>query len=187
MPVGVAVFGAGAPGSLTYAAAETDKPVFSFGKVQAQTLHDTGAVAFVVQVDSLSQGHRGLTYTVTPAISGGLFGASTMVLTKVASAAACTTSTTGPAPTPTTSVPWTGTYNEATAPVAEYWCVVAKWTRVTGTHTDTVTASGTSADGTPVPVTATDTWNATVDNNIDPTVEPTQKLTFDFRTFRGSP
>jgi hypothetical protein len=187
MPVSVAVFGAGAPGGVKYAASESDKLVFEFGRAQAQALHDAGAVAFAVQVDSLSQGHRGLTYTVTPAVSGGLFGASTWSLTKVASAAACTTSTMGPAQG--SSTPWPGTYNEATAPLAEYWCIVAKWAKITGTHSNKVTASGTpDLPGTPGgPVTATDTWGATVSNDIDPTVEPTHTLTFDFRTFRGAP
>jgi hypothetical protein len=187
MPVGVAVFGAGMPGGLTYATSEPGKLVVPFGPAQAKTLHDTGAVAFAVQVDSLSQGHRGLTYTVTPAVSGGLFGASTWTLAKVASPGACTTSTPGSALR--TSTPWSGSYNEATQPLSEYWCVVAKWAQIAGTHSDTVTATGTpDLPGTPGgPVTATDTWGATVSNDINPAVEPTHTLTFDFRTFRGTP
>jgi hypothetical protein len=186
MPVGVAVFGAGATGALTYAASEADRLVVPFGPAQAKVLHDAGAVSFAVQVDSLSQGHRGLTYTVTPAVAGGLFGASTWTLTKVASPAVCTTSTPGSAQR--TSIPWTGTYNEATQPLSEYWCIVAKWAQIAGTHSNKVTASGTpDLPGTPAPVTATDTWSATATNDLDPTVEPTHTLTFNFRTFRGAP
>lgn len=183
MPVGVAVFGAGAPGALTYAGSEADRLTFTFGPQQAKTLHDAGVVAIPVQVDSLSQGHRGLSYTLTPAVSGGIFGASTWRLVKVASAAACTPSATGS--TQTTSTPWTSDYSAATTPTSEFWCLVASWASVTGTHSNTVTATGTpDIPGSPASVTATDRWSATVSNDLDPAAEPTHRLTFDFRTFR---
>jgi hypothetical protein len=180
MPVGVAVFGMGAPGQLTYAAAETDDLVFRFGPSQAQQLLDNGVVAIPIQVDSLSQGHRGLTYTVVPDITGGLFGAGTWTLTRVPSAAACTPLTTGT--TATGSTPWTAAYAGPAEPIrSEFWCLVAN--SVTGTHTNTVTVTGTpDVPGGLGPVTATDQWRATVGGN--PAAEPTHTLTFDFRTFR---
>ncbi|MBD7918327.1 hypothetical protein H9657_08570 [Cellulomonas sp. Sa3CUA2] len=199
MPVGVTVFGVGAPatpGSLaTYATADGQSLVFEFGPAQAATLYGTtatgGAVAIPVQVDSLAQGHRGLSYTVTPSVSGGVFGASTWALYKVASQAACTTSTTGTATT--TATPWSTAYTSTRALTSEYWCLVATFVPVTGTHENTATVTGTPDTpgmATPREVTDTsDTWRATVAQTLDPAAEPTHRLTFTFTTTRpgGTP
>ena len=192
MPVGVAVFGIGAPaapGSLAqYATADGQTLTFTFGPAQAAALHGGttgGAVAVPVQVDSLAQGRRGLSYTVTPSISGGIFGASRWQLYKVPSAAACTTSTTGTVAT--TSVPWSTAYTSTTALVSEYWCLVARFVPVTGTHTNTATVTGTPVVpglAGQAPLTSADTWSATARQTLDPAAEPTHRLTFTFATSR---
>jgi len=185
VPLGVAVFGVGAPGEVSFATAGTTTLAHTFGPEEARVLHSQGAVAIPVQVDSLAQGNHGLTYTVEPSVAGGLFGLSTWTLTQVTSAQACTTSVTqGSA---LTSTPWDATYTDAVAPTSEYWCLVARWTPVSGTHEDTVTATGSVtvpgvAD--PVTVTGSDRWSATVTEDVDPADEPEHTLTFTFRTFR---
>ncbi|MCC2312657.1 hypothetical protein [Cellulomonas xiejunii] len=198
MPVGVTVFGVGAPatpGTLaTYATADGQSLTFDFGPAQAAALLGSGptggAVAVPVQVDSLAQGHRGLTYTVTPSISGGVFGVSRWSLYKVASAAACTTGTTATAAT--SSTPWSTAYTSSTALVSEYWCLVARFVPATGSHTNTATVTGTPVIpglGSPSPLTATDSWAATARATLDPAAEPTHRLTFTFATSRpgGTP
>lgn len=193
MPVGVTVFGVGAPatpGTLAqYATSEDDELVVTFGPAQAAALQGTGgtggAVAVPVQVDALAQGHRGLTYTVTADVEGGVFGASRWSLHKVASAGACSTSTTGSSAS--TSTPVAATYSSSTALVTEYWCLVARYVPVTGTHTNTVTVGGEAVvPGTTArpQVTADDTWRSTARRTFDPAAEPTHSLTFAFSTFR---
>lgn len=197
MPAGVAVFGVGAPGPngtlSQYATADGQSLTFAFGPAQATALYNGGAGAIVavpVQVDSLSQGHRGLRYTVTTELRGGVFGASQVQLYRVDSPAACTTSTT--ATVATTSTPWTADHTATTALLSEYWCLVARYVPVTGTHTNTATATGTPVVpnvASPPGVTATDTWTSTVQSVLDPAAEPTHTLTFAFTTFRpgGAP
>ncbi|ADG75522.1 hypothetical protein Cfla_2635 [Cellulomonas flavigena DSM 20109] len=193
MPVGVTVFGVGAPaaaGSLAkYATADGQSLTFEFGPAQAAALYGTtaagGAVAVPVQVDSLAQGHRGLSYTVSTSISGGVFGASRSTLYKVGSPQACTTSTTATATT--TSTPWTTAYTDTTTLMSEYWCLVARFVPVTGTHTNTATVTGTPViPGLPAQpsLTATDTWTSTARQTLDPAAEPTHRLTFTFSTTR---
>jgi len=185
LPLGVAVFGVGSPGEVAYAPAGATAQAFTFGAEEARTLHTEGAVAIPVQVDSLAQGHHGLTYTVEPSVAGGLFGVSTWTLAKVGSADACTTSVTGESPR--TSTPWDATYADAVAPTSEYWCLVAQWEPLAGTHVDTVTATGSvTVPGLPdpVPVTGSDSWSAVVADDLDPAAEPQHTLTFTFRTFR---
>lgn len=192
MPVGVTVFGAGAPatpGSLAqYATSEDDELVVTFGPAQAATLRggsSGGSVAVPFQVDALSQGHRGLAYTVTADVEGGVFGSSQWSLHRVASAAACTPTSTG---TPVTgSTPVAATYSSSTTLVTEYWCLVARYVPVTGSHTNTATVTGDAVlpgAGARPRITASDTWGATVREDLDPADEPTHSLTFAFSTFR---
>ncbi|QCB93855.1 hypothetical protein [Cellulomonas shaoxiangyii] len=191
IPLGAVVFGAGAPGEVTYTTSgdqHPDRAVFTFGAAEAAELYNDGkggTVAIPVQVDSLAQGNRGLAYTVEPAVAGGLFGASTWTLTQVESPAACTASAT--AESSLTSTPWTAGYSDAVTPTSEYWCLVATWAPVSGEHTDTVTAAGSAVVpglDAPVEVTGSDTWSATVGEDVDPADEPDHTLTFSFRTFR---
>ena len=190
MPVGVAVFGVGAPGEIEYATVDGESLTFEFGPEQAEdlygTLPDGGAVAIPVQVDSLAQGHRGLSYTVTPSVSGGVFGASTWALYRVPNVAACTTSTTG---TPAnSSTPWSTAYTSTGTPTSEFWCLVAKFEPVTGDHENTVTVVGTpDTPGVTPPREPTDTatWHATVEESFDLEHEPVHTLAFTFSTTRS--
>jgi len=199
MPVGVTVFGAGAPSAPLYATSSTPidasrnrgTVTYSFGPAQAATLYNSnnvagGAVAVPLQVTSLAQGHRGLGYTVAVSAVGGVFGASTLTLTRVASAAACTTSTTG---TPaSSSVPWSGAYSASTTPSSEFWCLVARYVPTRWTHSDTASVTAT-APGPAGTLSASSTWTATAIRTFTPASEPTHSVTFTFTTFRpgGTP
>ncbi|MBO3088484.1 hypothetical protein [Cellulomonas dongxiuzhuiae] len=198
MPVGVTVFGIGppaTPGTLAqYATADPQSLTFTFGKAQAVQLYGSpttgGAVAVPIQVDSLAQGHRGLSYTVTPSISGGVFGASTWQLLKLAPGVACTTTATGQAVT--SSTPWTTAYDATSSLRTEQWCLVARFVPITGTHENTASVTGTADvpdQPTPRTVTDTDKWQATVRQTLDPAAEPDHALTFRFSTSRpgGTP
>lgn len=193
VPVGVAVLGIGAPavpGALgSYATSDGQVLSYAFGPEQAATLAGTGpdggAVAVPLQVDSLAQGSRELTYTVTPEIDGGVFGASTWELYRVASAGACTTGTTQTVAR--TSTPWSGAYAPGTALRSEYWCLVARYVPVTGTHEGTATVSGTPElpdGGSTDTATSSSTWTADVAQVIDPTQEPVHHLRVDWATGR---
>lgn len=191
MPAGVVVLGAGtpaAPGQLAdYATSATDTAEVPFGPAQASTLYTTGSVAVPFQVDSLAQGHRGLRYTVTPEVSGGVFGRSTVRVVRVASAAACTTALTGTATG--TSTPWSGAYTTTTALLPEYWCLVATFDRVKGSYANTasveatVTTSGGTSAGT---VAASASWAAQVMKTLVPANEPAHRVRVAFQTFRGT-
>lgn len=193
VPLGVAVFGVGAPatpGALAkYATADRQSLTFEFGPAQAAQLYGSGpaggTAAIAVQVDSLAQGHRGLSYTVVPTISGGVFGASTWQLLKLAPGVACTTAATGSAVT--SSAPWTAAYDATSTLRTEQWCLVARFVPVTGAHENTATVTGTpDTPGNPSPreVTDDDKWRATVRQKLDPAAEPTHRLTFTFTTAR---
>lgn len=194
VPLGVVVLGVGAPaatGALAqYATTEGEPLAYAFGPAQAAALVGTGpgggAVAIPLQVDSLVRGSRSLTYTVEPDIEGGVFGDATWELYRVASVAACTTGTTGAAAR--TSTPWTGTYSTATTLRTEYWCLVARYVPVTGTHSGTATASGTPEmpDGSdPGPVAGASTWTAEIDAQPDPAAEPVHHLRVAWSTARA--
>ena len=187
---GVVVFGVGAPGMPTYASSTspvTGRPgvdegsvTFTFGPTQAQTLYTSGAVAIPVQVDSLAQGNRGLSYQVTTSATGGVFGASQVALYQVVTAAACTTATT--ATTATGSAPWSTAYSTAVTPTSEYWCLVAHYVPTRWSHTDTATVTGTGP-GSSGTVGASSTWSGTATQTFVPGAEPTHTLTFTFRTY----
>ncbi|MFS0703089.1 hypothetical protein AB6N23_01070 [Cellulomonas sp. 179-A 9B4 NHS] len=190
MPAGVVAFGARtvtAPATATDWATGTGDPVEAvFGPGQAATLYDTGSAAVLFQVDSLAQGHRGLRYTVTPTVSGGVFGAATLRLFTVTSPALCVPGATG---TPATaSTPWQPGYSTATALRAEYWCLVATFDKVRGAYANTAsvvgdvqTSTGTVTDA----VRAQASWAAQVLKAINPATEPAHRLTFRYETFRG--
>ena len=156
------------------------------GPAQATALYGAGlaggSVAIPVQVDSLAQGHRGLSYQVTTTLAGGIFGASTVTVYKVASAAACTTATA--ATVASSSAPWSTAYTASTTPLSEYWCLVAKFVPKSWTHTDTASVTATGP-GTYGPVAAnSNSWTATSRQTFVPANEPTHTLTFTFRTYR---
>lgn len=192
VPVGVAVFGVGAPaapGTLgSYATTDGQSLTFTFGPGQAAALYNGGAggsVAIPVQVDALAQGHRGLSYTVTPSISGGVFGASTWRLYRVASAAACTTSTTSTEASASTPVP--SGYTTTSTLVSEYWCLVATYVPAAGSDEEEAQVTGTPVvpeQQDPAAVEDSESWSATGYDPVDPGAEPSHTLTYAFRTFR---
>ncbi|GIG38995.1 SipW-dependent-type signal peptide-containing protein [Cellulomonas phragmiteti] len=193
MPVGVVVFGVGAPapaGTLAdYATSPTDTVDFTFGAAAAATLYTTGAVAIPFQVDALAQGHRGLTYTVTRTIApGGVFADSTVRLVRVASPAACTTSAAGP--DTTSSTPVAATYSDTRVLTVEHWCLVATFERMKGTYGNTASVdAGVSTSGglTAQRATDQDSWSAQVRKTFVPANEPQHRLTLSFTTTRPVP
>ncbi|MCM0639755.1 SipW-dependent-type signal peptide-containing protein [Cellulomonas wangsupingiae] len=189
MPAGVVVFGVGPPGepgTLTdYATGPGDTVDLTFGPAAAATLLATGSVAVPVQVDALAQGHRGLRYTVTRHIAGGILGESDVRLVKVAGPAACTTTVAGPAAGASTPVP--ADYSDTRRLTSEYWCLVATFDPVQGTYDATASVDAgvaTSGGATPQRVTDEDRWSASVGRALVPADEPTHRLTFTFTTFR---
>ena len=65
---GKVAFAVGAPGAtLAKSATASGQTLdFTFGKAEAATLLDSKAVAIPIQVNSLSQGNKGMRYTATP-------------------------------------------------------------------------------------------------------------------------
>ncbi|MBO0899656.1 hypothetical protein J1G42_06740 [Cellulomonas sp. zg-ZUI222] len=189
MPAGVVVFGVGTPGEpgalADYATGPGDTVELTFGPAQAATLLATGSVAVPVQVDALSQGHRGLRYTVTPHITGGILGESDVRLVKVAGPAACTPTVAGPEAGASTPVP--ADYSDTRRLTSEYWCLVAAFDPVQGTYDSTASVDAgvaTSGGSTSQRVTVEDRWSASVGKARVPADEPTHRLTFAFTTFR---
>ncbi|QCB92927.1 hypothetical protein [Cellulomonas shaoxiangyii] len=191
MPAGVVVVGAGAPaptGTLAdYASGPGDPVEVPFGPAQAATLYTTGAVAVPFQVDTLSQGHRGLRYQLAPQVAGGVFGQSVVRLVRVADAGACTPAVAGEAAT--TATPWSGAYSTSTALRSELWCLVATFDRIRHTYTNTATvdASVTTSTGAVVgSVSSSASWSAQVLKALDPATEPTHRVAVTWQTFRGA-
>jgi|GEM_PF-2308890 len=195
MPVGVALFGVGAPSVPVYATVNEPDPsnpgrntgilTFEFGPAQATGLYGSnlgGSVAIPIQVDSLSQGHRGLAYELELDVAdGGIFDAATVTTHRVASEGACTTSLSGAGTSAWT--PWPAVYTASSAPSTEYWCIVARYVPTTWAHENTVTVSAANplAPGT---LQASDSWSATAAITHEPGEEPTHTVTFEFTTFR---
>ncbi|WP_444664875.1 hypothetical protein ACT17Q_04055 [Cellulomonas sp. CW35] len=197
MPVGVTVFGAGAPGSPVFATTSTPldasrnrgSVTYTIPAAATTTLYNNnslsgGAVAIPLQVRSLAQGHRGLAYTLTVDTAGGVFGASQVSTYRVASAAACTTSLTGAGAT-LASTPWTSAYTASTTPSDEYWCLVARYGPTRWTHTDTAQVTATGPAGTVSG--ASSAWTSTAARTFVVAAEPVHTVTFTFTTFRTTP
>ncbi len=195
MPVGVAVFGVGAPSALVYADQSTPDPgstgrstgtlTFELGPTQASALYNNnlgGAVAIVVQVDSLSQGHRGLAYELElDIVDGGIFDAATVTTYRVANVGACTTGLSGGGSSAWT--PWPAVYSASQTLSTEYWCIVARYVPTTWVHENTATVTADNPTG-PGTLQASDSWGATSAITFDPGLEPTHEVEFEFTTFR---
>jgi len=181
-------FAVGSPGATVVAPSGTAD--FTVGSEAAAALVRDGEVAVPVQVDSVSQGNKGLHYTVTPPASWGegVLGASAVHVFRVDSPAACTTEAlspdTVPAPGPLSSTPVPATYTTGTEPVSEYWCVYASYDGPPAlgeyANTATVTAVAPGSEQ----VSDEDGWNATVVADLDPADEPDHVLSFTSTTFR---
>ena len=163
-----------------------DSVAVTVGAADAQLLVEDGQLAIPLRTDSLSQGNKGLHYTLTePDWGEGVFGAADVFAFPVATADECTTGN-APAEPPahTSSTPVATDYSEATTPTTEYWCLVATLDGLpnAGSYTNEVTATGTDPSG--AEVSDTDRWSAEVTSPLDPTDEPDHELTFTYTSFR---
>lgn len=178
---------------LTSASAANHDVIVSIGADEAQTLVDDGRIAIPFRTDSLSQGNKGLHYSIDePDWGNGVFGHSDVSVYWVDSPSACTT---GPiskaAPIIAdhvdedhlTSTPVSAEYSTGTTPVTEYWCLTAMLNPDDeGTYTNTATAEGTAPDNNTV--TDTDSWEANITTSLDPSNESEHDITFSYQTFR---
>lgn len=191
---GKVAFAVGAPGNTLAqeASATGDKLDFTFGKAEAATLLDKLEVAIPIQVDSLSQGNKGMRYAVTPPTFGAdsLFGAAKTALVKVDSAAACAVSARPQLPSPIPAdyykrTPVSSDYSARTTPESEYWCLVATLDKApgTGTYTNTATVTAVPDKGTGT-ATDSDQWWADVTSVANADKEPNHTIGFAFETFR---
>ena len=196
VPLGVVVFGAGAPSAPVFATTTTPIPGGSaggvqhpFGPAQAADLYNGnaaagGVVAIPLQVDSLAQGNRGLRYGLGLEVEGGVFGAAELETYKVGSQGACSTSLAGPEAVAHT--PWDADYSAETTVTTDWWCVVARYWPTRWEHSNTVTVTAPSPVGGPA-VTDSDSWSAEAEIEHDPDSEPTHHVDLDFETFGGTP
>ncbi|QDB80215.1 hypothetical protein FE251_13115 [Georgenia wutianyii] len=185
---GYELFAVGAPGATTPTPAGT--ATFVVGPEAAAALARDGEVAVPIQVDSVSQGNKGLHYVLTPPQDwgGNLLGAADVAVFRVDTAAACSTDALAPGDPhpagPWDSTPVPATYSTTTTPVTEYWCVYAAYDGppVTGEYENTATVTATSPDGRQV--TDEDSWNAVLVAGLDPAAEPDHEITLTYTTFR---
>ena len=187
-------FAVGAPGATLAqsATAAGQELKFTFGKAEATTLLETKAVAIPMQVDSLSQGNKGMRYTATPPTfaAGSIFGAAKSELVRVASPAQCTVALKPESPSTKpagyyTRTPVSSDYSASSVPASEYWCLVATLDKApgTGTYTNKVTVEATPDAG-GSKVADEDQWWANVTSVADATKEPDHTVGFTFETFR---
>lgn len=157
------------------------------GSAEMQTLLDTRSLAVPVEVEALSQGNRGLRYTVelpTTAETDILHWADLSIF-PVDDPTACTVDTDAPSELPPlTSTPVAPTYSDATTPTIEHWCLRADLGALPdeGVFTSTTTITGTHALGDIV-----ETVPAQIDVTTAFTVadEPTHRISFTYETFRA--
>lgn len=185
---GYELFAVGAPGAT--APAPSGTATFTVGAEAATTLVRDGEVALPVQVDSVSQGNKGLRYTVTPPTGwgDGVLGTADVHVFPVPAADRCSVDVLSPGDPfpsgPYDSTPVPATYSTATAPTVEYWCVYAAYDGppLLGEYENTATVTATSPAGEQVE--DADTWHAAVVADLDPAAEPDHEVTFTYTTFR---
>lgn len=159
----------------------------TLGSTEMQSLLDTRSLAVPIEVEALSQGNRGLRYTVElPATAEtDILHWAEVSLFPVDGPAACTVDAVAPSELPPlTSTPVSATYSDATAPTIEHWCLRADLDALPdeGVFTTTTTVTGTHALGEIV---------ETVPTQIDVTTaftvadEPTHRISFRYETFRA--
>ncbi|MFJ6417635.1 SipW-dependent-type signal peptide-containing protein [Paeniglutamicibacter sp. NPDC091659] len=191
---GKVAFAVGAPGAtLAKSATASGQTLnFTFGKAEAATLLSSKAVAIPIQVDSLSQGNKGMRYSVASPTFGpdSLFGAAKTELVRVDTAADCKLAPRPQLPSPLpsgyyTRTPVSSDYSAATTPTSEFWCLTATLDKLpgAGTYTNKATVTATPDKGTGT-VTASDQWWANVTSVADASKEPDHTIGFTFETFR---
>ena len=180
---GYEYFAAGAPGEIQPATNGTVE--FTVGSAEATKLKANRQIAIPMQTESVSQGNKGLRYTIEePAWGDHLFGAASTTLFQVATPEDCTVDNAPAAPGEPTSTPVSAEYSDAEEPVIETWCLVATIDELPdeGEYSNSVTATAQDPAGTSVE--ATDTWHATITSTMDPADEPDHVITFGYETFR---
>ncbi|WP_152187679.1 hypothetical protein [Georgenia satyanarayanai] len=181
-------FAVGTPGATV--AAPTGTAVLTVGPQEAARLVRDGELAVPVQVDSLSQGNKGLHYVVSPPADwgAGVLGHARPALFAVDSPDACDVARLSPgsAPEPSgyESTPVPSAYTAATEPVREYWCLYASYDGPpqVGDYANTARVTARPPEGPAVQ--AEDTWDAAVLDRLDPADEPVHAITFTSTTFR---
>lgn len=158
----------------------------TIGAAEAAVLVDESSIAIPMQTDSLSQGNKGLRYTVSPPTSwgSGIFGAADVSVFPVNAAADCTVDAAVPASPSLTSTPVTADYSTSTTPATEYWCLLATLDGLPDEGAYKNTATATAKDPSQRDVSATDAWNAVVTSALDPADEPNHTISFTYETFR---
>lgn len=182
---GYEYFAAGAPGATKPATNGTVE--FTVGPSQAAKLKDDREIAIPMQTESVSQGNKGLRYTLTePNWGTHLFGAASTVLFRVDSPQECTVDNAPATSEQLTSTPVSADYSDSEEPVVENWCLVARIDTLPdeGEYSSSVTVTARDAAGTSVK--ATDSWHAQVTSALDPSKVPAHVITFSYETFRPS-
>lgn len=157
----------------------------TIGESEARTLLDEGAIAIPLQTDSLSQGNKGLRYTVAaPDWGNGIFGSADPVIFPVSAAAECAVENAPAASGPLSSTPISAAYSDATSPVTEHWCVVAVLGDLPDEGAYTNIAAVTAVDEAGAPVEMSDGWDAIVTTGIEPADEADHIIEFAYETFR---
>lgn len=164
--------------------------VRTIGPREATQLVRDGELAVAVQVDSLSQGNKGLYYVVSPPDDwgDGVLASSDVSVFRVDSARECRIQVLSPEDVPAAgtleSTPVPSTYSESTEPVTEHWCLYASYAGApeVGEYANTATVTARPPAGPAVE--AEDTWHANVVARLDPAAEPVHAITFTSTTFR---
>ncbi|WP_336662796.1 hypothetical protein [Leucobacter sp. USHLN154] len=159
---------------------------YAIGSDDMQALMDDGSIAIPIEVKSLSQGNRGLRYTVTPPATTEtdiMHWADTTVF-PVTSEGSCTVDTDVPTDPPLTSTPVPATYSDTTTPTTEYWCLHAKLGHLpdAGRYTSTATITGTHALG---EIVKESLWDLEVTTAFTVADEPEHEVAFTYETFRA--
>ncbi len=155
------------------------------GPAEAQILLDDLELAIPVEVRALSQGNRGLRYTVDlpPAADGSLFAGADVAVFPVPDAEACTVATALPDSPPTSATPVPAEYSDADVPEIEFWCVRAHLDEIPdeGPFQTSTTITGTHALGEISDVTV---WSFDVLTAFRAAAEPMREVAFTYETFR---
>lgn len=154
------------------------------GQDDAAKLLDDKSIAIPLQTDSLSQGNKGLRYTVHEPVWSGIFGAADVSVFRVDAADECTVANVPSVSEELNSTPVSADYSSSTTNTVEFWCVVAALPNngTVGAYKNTATA--TAEDPAKVTVTDDDSWNAKVDLGLSPKAEADHVVGFTYETFR---
>lgn len=174
-----------AAGPVNHTVEATDGTVdVTVGAPEAAQLVEAGGIAIALQTDSVSQGNRGLSYTISePDWGDRIFGSAQTALFPIDSAGACAVENAPATASELHSTPISAEHSDSTEPTIEYWCFVAELDSppVEGTYSSTASVTAESTDD--VTVEASDDWEADV--TMDPADEPDHAITFSYETFRA--